>query len=249
MRILPVLDILDRQVVHAKAGRRDEYRPIESRLIAGSDPLELAREIRNTYGLNAFYLADLDGILRRRPNLSLYQLLVQAGFELLVDSGLRSSWDAVSIQNAGVDRIVVGLETCDSPDDLAEIVQSSIEVTFGLDLLHGIPRRPANSGGWSDDPLAIIRQALSIGCHDIGTKQAITSILPLDLSDVGMSTGGSTHAICRFIRDEFPHTRLITGGGVRSRADLLRLRDLGVDEVLVASALHDGRLTPADLMI
>jgi phosphoribosylformimino-5-aminoimidazole carboxamide ribotide isomerase len=41
--------------------------------------------------------------------------------------------------------------------------------------------------------------------------------------------------------------RLYAAGGVRGRHDLQVLRDAGIAGVLVASALHDGRLTSADL--
>jgi phosphoribosylformimino-5-aminoimidazole carboxamide ribotide isomerase len=40
---------------------------------------------------------------------------------------------------------------------------------------------------------------------------------------------------------------LVTGGGVRDIADLTRLVELGVQGVLVASALHDGRITREDV--
>jgi phosphoribosylformimino-5-aminoimidazole carboxamide ribotide isomerase len=44
-----------------------------------------------------------------------------------------------------------------------------------------------------------------------------------------------------------PEVELITGGGVRDADDLAALRQSGVAGVLVASALHDGRLTGHDL--
>ena len=40
---------------------------------------------------------------------------------------------------------------------------------------------------------------------------------------------------------------VFAGGGVRDLADLGRLRQCGVAGVLVASALHDGRLRPEQL--
>ena len=41
--------------------------------------------------------------------------------------------------------------------------------------------------------------------------------------------------------------RSARGGGVRGVDDLRRLKACGVRAALVASALHDGALTPADL--
>jgi len=238
MIVLPVLDLLEGQVVRGVAGRRADYRPLVSRLTSSSDPLDVARAIRKSYGVEQFYVADLDGIMTRRPNRTIYRRLIDDGFQLIVDAGLREPDEAIKLRDAGVIRVIVGLETCRSPEDLMRIGEVAADITFSLDLLNGIPRRMNGSRGWSDRPDEIIRQAVNARAG---------SILPLDLADVGMETGGSTDALCRFIHDEFPTIRVIAGGGVRGRNDLIRLKELGVDAVLVASAIHDGKLTREDV--
>ncbi len=69
----------------------------------------------------------------------------------------------------------------------------------------------------------------------------------LDLADVGVASGTGTLQLCHNIRREFPAIELIAGGGVRSVADLLALQSAGCNAALVASAIHDKRLTPDDL--
>ena len=44
-----------------------------------------------------------------------------------------------------------------------------------------------------------------------------------------------------------PHLQIISGGGVHSRTCLVTAQAAGLDGLLIASALHDGRLTPDDL--
>jgi phosphoribosylformimino-5-aminoimidazole carboxamide ribotide isomerase len=44
-----------------------------------------------------------------------------------------------------------------------------------------------------------------------------------------------------------PDIRLLAGGGVLTRRDLEGMRDAGCDGALVASAIHNGRLSAADL--
>jgi phosphoribosylformimino-5-aminoimidazole carboxamide ribotide isomerase len=44
-----------------------------------------------------------------------------------------------------------------------------------------------------------------------------------------------------------PDVMLYAAGGLRGASDLVRLKQAGKWGVLVASALHDGRLTGADL--
>lgn len=236
--ILPVLDVLNGRVVRGVAGRRSEYRPIISGLTTSDDPITVAAAIRDAFGLTDFYLADLDGILHQRPNLSLYHRLADAGFRLLVDAGCRDRHQAISVLDAGASRLIIALETCLSPDQLQAITSQIDDVTFSLDLKAGLPLRPHDSQGWSDHPYELIRQA--VDCD-------IRSILVLDLADVGMSTGGSTDRLCQFVKTEFADVDLLTGGGVRGSDDLQRLDRLGVDGVLVASALHDGRLTRGDV--
>jgi phosphoribosylformimino-5-aminoimidazole carboxamide ribotide isomerase len=251
MQILPVIDILDGTIVRAVAGRRDKYRPIVSRLTPHHQPIAVANAMRDAFGLNELYVADLDGILHRRPNHSIHQALIDDGFQLLVDPGIRDA-AGLDMVSSAVD-LVVALETCRSPGELSLIVERRQRVTFSVDLMNGKLQRPPLTGGisatgsqtidseecWSEAPEDCIRQAA--GTH-------VESIIVLDLADVGMGTGGSTEALCRFIHHEFPAMRLITGGGVRNREDLNRLRNLPVNAVLVASALHDGRIGREDLL-
>src|SRR5262245_16458600 len=111
MKIIPVLDVLGGQVVRGIAGRRHEYRPIVSRLCASSAPLAIARAFRDHFGLEELYLADLDALAGNPPRLDLYAALRADGFRLWVDAGIRQPGDAELLADAGVERLVAGLET------------------------------------------------------------------------------------------------------------------------------------------
>ncbi len=67
MRVIPVLDIMGGVVVRGVAGRRSEYRPIESSLCSSCDPPVVARAIVERFGLAEFYIADLDAISGAEP--------------------------------------------------------------------------------------------------------------------------------------------------------------------------------------
>ena len=49
------------------------------------------------------------------------------------------------------------------------------------------------------------------------------------------------------IRRAAPAHKLYAAGGVRDRADLIALREAGIDGALIASALHDGRVVANDI--
>jgi phosphoribosylformimino-5-aminoimidazole carboxamide ribotide isomerase len=61
---------------------------------------------------------------------------------------------------------------------------------------------------------------------------------------VGVGAGSGTEALARQLRVLQPKAELIGGGGVRGIDDLRALAAAGYDRALVASALHDGNLTP-----
>lgn len=238
MLVLPVLDLLNGIVVRGVAGRRSEYRPLRTLLTTSVQPLEVALAVRTAFGFNTFYVADLDAILHHRPNRDVYRQLVADGFRLLVDAGIRTVEESLSVRDCGAEPIV-GLESCPSPQILADISAANQgEITFSLDLLDGHPLVMGNSSDWSPDPRGIVRQSVAAG---------VTRIIVLDLADVGTSSGGRTEDLCRSLLAEFPALRLTCGGGVRGIEDLRRHNLAGVAGVLVASALHDGRLTASEL--
>src|SRR5437867_1140894 len=99
--ILPVLDLMAGRVVRGIAGRRHEYQP----LAPTSDPRTIAESFRDRFGLGTLYLADLDAIAGQAPALCLYERLIEAGFALWVDAGLKETRDAAPLVRAGVTRI------------------------------------------------------------------------------------------------------------------------------------------------
>ena len=88
-QVIPVLDLKNEVAVHAVAGRRAHYQPVQSILHPSSDPFELARAVRDTLGLHVLYLADLDAIVGRSPNLKVYRQVMSLGIHLVIDAGLR----------------------------------------------------------------------------------------------------------------------------------------------------------------
>ena len=77
-------------------------------------------------------------------------------------------------------------------------------------------------------------------------EAGVGAVLVLDLGRVGTG-GGVDLRLLATLRRAVASTELLAGGGVRTRRDLERMRDLGCDGVLVATALHAGEVGAADL--
>jgi phosphoribosylformimino-5-aminoimidazole carboxamide ribotide isomerase len=245
MRIIPVLDLKNGAVVRGIAGRRDQYRPIESRLCTGAAIGDIARALRSMCGFDACYLADLDAIAGGEPNWPLYGDVIAAGFRAWIDAGTGTPAAAKRVADflmgrhvAG--RIVVGLESLADGAALGAIVDAvgAERLVFSLDLKNGAPL--TTSSAWQErDPAEIADFAVSLGAR---------SLIVLDLAGVGVGQGVPTLELCRRLRASHPTLEITTGGGVRNLADLTAIREAGCDGALVASALHDGRITPEGLV-
>jgi phosphoribosylformimino-5-aminoimidazole carboxamide ribotide isomerase len=235
MPIVPVIDLLNGQVVRGVAGRRAEYRPIQSRLVPGAAPADVARAFRDRFGFTALYLADLDAIAGRAPATAVYRDLHQLGFRLWVDAGIHGADDAAALVAAGVHSVVAGLETVAGPQAVGQLCDrlGPDRVVFSLDLKGGQPlTRP---GLWPGDPWDIALNAIGRG---------VRRLLVLDLARVGVGEGVGTEALCARLRRHDAGLEITAGGGVRGVEDVERLHACGVDYVLVASDLHDGRIAP-----
>ena len=141
IRVIPVLDVCAGQAVQAVGGDRANYRPIHSRLRPGSDPVQLAKAIRQAYGFNEFYLADLDAITTNVASDRLSGELMALGIQLWMDQGVRQAADILTLVNDHVAAIVVGLETLTHCADLRQIIKcaGADRVVFSLDLRAGRP--------------------------------------------------------------------------------------------------------------
>lgn len=241
MQILPVIDLMNGQVVRGIAGQRAEYKPIVSRLTRSTDPIDVALAFREHFGFDEIYVADLDAIAGTPPALSVYEGLQQRGFRLWIDAGLRNAGDALPLLEHGVASVIAGLETLTGPDALEELLAgaSPARLVFSLDLKGGRPLTHNDAWPASD----------AFGIAEHAVKCAVQRMLVLDLAQVGVGAGAGTEALCRRLREKFPTLELTAGGGLRDHHDIGAMRRAGVNWLLVASALHDGRLTRRALFV
>jgi phosphoribosylformimino-5-aminoimidazole carboxamide ribotide isomerase len=238
MRAIGVLDLLGGVVVRGVGGRRHEYRPVSSRLTASCLPLDVARAYGEHLGLTGLYLADLDAIAGKPPAWPVYDLLRGAGFSLWVDAGVRVQADALALVEASVETVVAGLETLTGPAELAALAcLLGDRLVFSLDLKDGQPLGQGEAWG-SGSARDLADRAIAAG---------VRRLLLLDLARVGGGDGTGTEELCADLVRAHPEVEISAGGGVRGPADLVRLRAAGVKAVLLASALHEGRLSRADL--
>jgi phosphoribosylformimino-5-aminoimidazole carboxamide ribotide isomerase len=244
MMLIPVLDLMHGRAVQARAGDRVRYAPVESTLTPGrgGDPVALVAAYRDVLGARECYVADLDAIEGRATRPGLHQELARAATPcaLMMDAGIAGAGAALDVLAIGVGRVVVGLETLRRMEDLEAIVAAAGQerVIFGLDLHHGRPILHSANQGRERTALDIAARAVAAGAR---------TLLVIDVGRVG-TAGGVDLGLLEALRRGFPSERLLAGGGVADRRDLDRLRDAGCDGVLLATALHSGRIGAAHVL-
>ena len=227
------------RVVHGLRGERQLYRAVRSGIVDGSEPVNVARALLSVCGGRALYVADLDAIAGEGDNGEvLRELRDELGAETWVDAGLRDASSAGQLLEAGAARIVVGTETLPSLDVLAAVCDSAAaeRMLVSLDVgEHGVLSVSPALAGLA--PLDALELLVGVGVNEV---------ILLALRRVGTGEGPDIETLAA-AQAAFPRLRLIAGGGVRSAADLGVLAAGGADGVLLATAIHRGWITAADI--
>jgi HisA/HisF family protein len=232
--IIPVMDIMAGRVVHGIAGKRNEYRPIESGIVDGSDPIDVADAFKQIFGVNRIYIADLDAIRGLGDNFSMVARIREATeLEILLDGGARNARDISNLLKTGIKWAIMATETLASEEDLIEIQSMHGDSIVGsLDLMNGKTLSACRefNGRY---PLAMA---------NILEKHGIQNLIVLELSLVGTGKGPIHEGLVKICRNS--KMEIIAGGGVRNRDDLHELYKIGARAALVATALHRKTIQP-----
>lgn len=236
-QVVPVLDVLRGEAVHAVGGARSRYRPVRSILHPTSDPRELARAYRDVLGLSSLYLADLDAITTGSVNSLLHRELAGLGVDLWIDAGLKDQRDLPPLLDLPSDRvsIVAGLESLRGPDALAGMIEAvgAERLIVSLDLWGGRPIA-SSPGAWGGpDPGVVAARIVATGAR---------RLILLDLTRVGKGDGPGVEGLLSMIRSTAPHVDVAIGGGLIDVEGVERQRRQGASAVLIGTALHDGRI-------
>ncbi|HEY3301371.1 MAG TPA: HisA/HisF-related TIM barrel protein [Methylophilaceae bacterium] len=228
MQIIPVIDLLNGQVVHAKHGDRASYQPIQSQLCPTSEPMAMLDAIMGLHPFKILYIADLNAI----QNIGHHQDTITAikqrypQLELWVDAGFKDVASIAHFRALAIE-VVLGSE---SLQDIAHYQQllaacdhhAILSLDFKANQYQGPVELMQNADFW---PSRVIAMTLSkVGSQagpDMPQLQAIKLLAEADKSRLQ-----STH--------------IFAAGGVRHEADILMLQGQGIAGALVASALHAG---------
>lgn len=231
MRCVAVIDLKEGLVVHAVRGDRAHYGPVRSRLTASATPAEVVAALRGHLGLSAFYVADLDAIQQRGSSRAIIAelLATHPDCSWWIDAGFAGPSALEAYLAAPGVACVIGSESIREAADylaLRAALPESTRAILSLDR----------------------RQGRFLGPPALWQQEALwpDTVIAMNLDRVGADQGPDLSLIAA-LKARAPATGVVAAGGVRDRTDLAALATAGASHVLVASALHAGRLTREDL--
>jgi phosphoribosylformimino-5-aminoimidazole carboxamide ribotide isomerase len=224
MQIIPVIDLKAGEVVRAFKGERAAYAPIVSPLSATSAPRDIVAGLLRLHDFSTIYVADLDAIEGRRGHRATICDLARAfpHVRLWIDDGSADASAIAALRALGAEP-VIGSE---SLEDATATLASDSDAILSLDF----------RGERFLGPAALLEDA----------RLWPWRVIAMTLARVGAFEGPDLELLARLAR-RAEGRDLFAAGGVRDARDLAALERAGVAGVLVASAIHDGRLSPSDL--
>ena len=229
MEVIPVLDVARGLVVRAVRGDRANYKAIETPLAVGSDPVAVAKGLKVLYPFRKIYVADLDGIEGRGRNVHLVPSLssVFPNAEIWIDAGSGSRSAARGLLAAPVTTLIVGSEAIESIAAMKDVMAEQ-------------PARTVLSLDFRGDEF--------LGPDELLRDESLwpNRIIVMTLGRVGSDEGPDIVRI-RDIAKRGAGRRIYAAGGIRNRADLDSVKAVGAAGALVASVLHNKKISAGDL--
>ena len=225
MEIIPVIDLMHGHVVHARLGLRQLYSPIKSALCKSSAPSAIVEALLELYPFKRLYIADLDAIKGLGHHLDTI-MQIRAHYpdlEIWLDAGIRniealSTWQSLNLTH------VIGSENITTVSNFIAIGENLggkfvLSLDFNQNGFVGCPELESQTNYWPD------------------------KIIIMDLKQVGSEQGPAAQRL-ENIKKQAGNKQIFAAGGIRNNSDLEQLATLSISGALVATALHNGNLSP-----
>jgi phosphoribosylformimino-5-aminoimidazole carboxamide ribotide isomerase len=229
-KVIPVIDVLNSEAVHAIRGERESYKPLASKLFKTSNPLDILKVLASKYKFKDFYIADLDAIINDKPNIHLLNKILKfSDINIMIDLGVVDINDILYFSKLDINKLIIGLETVLN----VEVIREALNIIGKNKLILSIDMYKekvlTNAKRVKDKSPIEIAKIM----EEIGVKELIL----LDLFRVGQKIGGIPQQYLE-IQASFKGD-IYVGGGIKDYKDILNYKNLNFAGVLIATALYD----------
>jgi len=233
MRIIPAIDIIEGQCVRLSKG---DY---NTKKVYNESPLEVAKAYQDN-GIDYLHLVDLDGAKSQHivNHKLLEQICTQTTLKVDFGGGLKTNEDLRIAFESGANQITGGSIAVNNPTLFKEWINTygSDKIILGADCSN----RKIRTSGWLEESNVDVVDFIS----DYETQGA-SYVICTDIAKDGMLEGTSNDLYKEII--EKTKVKLIASGGVACFNDLLLVKALGCEGVIIGKAIYEGKITLKDL--
>lgn len=242
MYLIPVIDLLDGQIVHAIAGQREHYAPFEKSRFEFESASDLGQQWIDEFSPRCLYVADLNAIQGNGNNLDQLAELLKLRIHLLIDVGISNTTDLIEWTSLldhcresqpGSPRRwspVIGTESIQT---LCEFDQLLLAVDDQAFVSIDIQNRKILGSAFEKETLDSLLDQIS--------NQGINNVILLDLDAVGTGKS-SARQLSSALTNKALNMNIFLGGGIRDQLDLESCLSMGYSGALVSTAIHSGQI-------
>jgi phosphoribosylformimino-5-aminoimidazole carboxamide ribotide isomerase len=232
--VIPAIDIMDGEVVRLLKGNEEaktSYRSL-------GNPVDVAKKWVKQ-GAKYLHIIDLDAALGLGDNRNTIKTIIKAiKVPTQVGGGIRSYEYANSMFDIGVDRIILGSLAMSNTPVLNTLLSEygARRIVVALDHSNNLIR----TEGWKHGTEIKLLSALK-KFKDLGVETFLVTNIERD----GTLEGPDIGNLRNLSQEKF---KIIVAGGISSVNDVIRVKELGVEAVIVGKALYEGRFNLLEVL-
>ena len=227
MILLPAIDLYEKKVVRLTRG---DYAQMT---VYNNDPVAQAASFQEA-GAQWLHTVDLEGAKDgSTPNYSVIEAICkETSLKVEIGGGIRSLDTIQKYLDAGVEQVILGTKAVTAPAFLEESLEKfGSHIAVGVDIKDG----KIAIKGWLETAQDSVEDFFTKLC-----RLGVSTVICTDVSKDGMLAGTNVD-LYRQLSQQFS-LDLIASGGVSSREDLARLKELGLYGAILGKALYTGAL-------
>ena len=227
MKVLAAIDIMNGDVVRLTKG--DQL----TKKVYSNDPVQVAKKWAKD-GADMLHIVDLDAAFgNESSNLSIIsEILHSVNIPIQIGGGIRNTEIFEKIVKMGFSKIVVGTMAYRNVNELRLLSKNYGEkIVISLDEING----KVMIEGWKSSSDYKVEDAINKF-----NKLGISNFLLTSIIKDGTLSGPDIVTLNSINTDR--KSKIIASGGISSLVDVLRVRSIGCDSVILGKALYEERL-------
>jgi phosphoribosylformimino-5-aminoimidazole carboxamide ribotide isomerase len=227
MKVLAAIDIMNGDVVRLTKGDQS------TKKVYSNDPVQVAKKWAKD-GADMLHLVDLDAAFGNESNnLSIMsEILHSVNIPIQIGGGIRNTEIFEKIVKMGFSKIVVGTMAYRNVDELRLLSKNyGDKIVISLDEING----KVMIEGWKSSSDYKVEDAISKFI-----KLGISNFLLTSIIKDGTLSGPDIVTLNSINTDR--KSKIIASGGISNLVDVLRVRSIGCDSVILGKALYEERL-------